>query len=238
MIKVAIADDELENIHHIEEVLKVYSEKRGVEFRTYAYENSSLLKQDIENGHGFDIFFLDIEMPEKTGLEVAYTIRKYFFESFIIFITNHSEYASDGYEISAYQYLLKDQVEEKLPHTLDNIIPDLERIKTRYYVVEQPKGVNLIQYSSIIKIRKRDQKYSIITTRDGETIVRSSLTCILHELDSDDFIFVHKGVIVNLSHVNGIAERIMTLSNGDEVEVIRNRIQDMKRAVSEYYRRK
>ena len=131
MIKVAIADDELENIHHIEDVLKVYSEKRGVEFRTYAYENSSLLKQDIENGHEFDIFFLDVEMPEKTGLEVAYTIRKYFFESFIIFITNHSEYASDGYEISAFRYLLKDQVEEKLPHTLDNIIPDLERIKTR-----------------------------------------------------------------------------------------------------------
>ena len=96
----------------------------------------------------------------------------------------------------------------------------------------------MIQYSSIIKIRKRDQKYSIITTRDGETIVRSSLTCILHELDSDDFIFVHKGVIVNLSYVNGIAERIMTLSNGDEVEVSRNRIQDVKRAVSEYYRRK
>lgn len=238
MIKVAIADDELENIHHIENVLKVYSEKRGVEFRIYAYDNSSLLKQHVENGQGFDIFFLDVEMPEKTGLEVAYSIRKYFFESFIIFITNHSEYASDGYEVSGYRYLLKDQVDAMLPQILDNIIPDLERMKSRYYVVEQPKGVNLIRYSSIIKIQKRDQKYSIITTRDGETIVRSSLTCILRELDSDDFIFVHKGVIVNLSHVNGIADRIMTLSNEDKIEVSRNRIQDVKRAVSEYYRRR
>ena len=238
MIKVAIADDELENIRHIENVLKEYSEERGVKFQISTYENSSFLQNDVKEGRGFDIFLLDVEMPECTGFDVARTIRQYYYESFIIFITSHDEYASDGYEVSAFRYILKDRIDEKLPMALDYIVPELERMMAHYYVIEQTMGSKLIRHSDIIKVEKKNQKYSIITTRAGEATVRSSLACILNELNSDDFIFIHKGVIINLGHVNGIEDRIMTLSNGNKVEVSRSRIQEVKRAVSEYYRRK
>lgn len=238
MIKIAIADDEAENIRHIENVLREYSEKRGVEIQIESYENSSFLKQDILEGKGADIYLLDVEMPEFTGFDIARTIRSTYYEAFIIFITNHNEYAADGYEVSAFRYIMKERINEKLPEAFDYIIPELERMKAHYYVIDRPQGNILICHTDIIKIEKESQKYSIIFSRAGEHRVRSSLTNILKVLDSDSFIFVNKGVIVNLSHVNGIDDRNMELTKDYNVEVSRSRIREVKQAVSEYYRRK
>ena len=132
MIKIAIADDEAENIRHIENVLREYSEKRGVEIQIESYENSSFLKQDILEGKGADIYLLDVEMPEFTGFDIARTIRSTYYEAFIIFITNHNEYAADGYEVSAFRYIMKERINEKLPEAFDYIIPELERMKAHY----------------------------------------------------------------------------------------------------------
>lgn len=238
MIKIAVADDEHQYIERIENVLREYSEKHSLEFLIETYSSSLFLNEDIKGGKGFDIFFMDVEMPDYSGFDVAKTIREKYFESFIIFITNHSEYATEGYEVSALRYILKDHIEERVPIVLDIIIPQLEDMKAKFYSFEQPEGRLYVRPSDIIMIRKEGEKNLTIVTRKGNLSVRSSLKSILKELSSDEFILVNKKNIVNLGHVNGINERIMLLSDGSEVTVSRDWIQNVKMAVSEYYRKK
>lgn len=239
MINIAIADDMPEYVQHIESILKDYARIHRYEFDIKSYPNGAFLIQDTRENKGYDLYLLDVEMPENGGFDIAKVVREMYYESFIIFITGHREYAVDGYQWAAFRYILKDEVETKLPIALDLLIPELERRKSRCYVIERQNELIVVRHSDIIKIEKDDSKYSLIYTRkDKPYRVRSSVSNILKELNSDAFIYVNKGVLVNISHVNGIENRVMELNNGYKAEISRSRICEVKRAVSEYYRGK
>lgn len=63
----------------------------------------------------FDIAFLDIDMGAYSGLELAHHIRSMNLDTILIFVTNYVQYSLEGYEVQAFRYLLKSELEEKLP---------------------------------------------------------------------------------------------------------------------------
>ena len=63
MIRIAIADDQEENIKHLESIVKTYARENNAKIQIYTYTNSTFLLADVTEGRGFDIYLLDIEMP-------------------------------------------------------------------------------------------------------------------------------------------------------------------------------
>ena len=68
----------------------------------------------------FDVIILDVEMKGLTGLEVAGKIRETDRSVIIAFLTSHQEFATDGYEVNAFRYLLKKEIPQKLEKCLAN----------------------------------------------------------------------------------------------------------------------
>ena len=68
-----------------------------------------------------DALFLDIDMPEISGLEAARMIRVIYPDLILVFITGWIEYAPAGYRVNAFRYLLKKNLSEELPVCLDEI---------------------------------------------------------------------------------------------------------------------
>ena len=63
----------------------------------------------------YDILFLDIDLGKESGIDLARKMRKMNPEAVLIFVTNFSEYAPEGYEVDAFRYLAKSELEKKLP---------------------------------------------------------------------------------------------------------------------------
>lgn len=96
-INIAICDDEQKSLDTIEEKLYKASEKLNIKIETYIYNDGNKVLDLIYNEkEDFDILFLDIDMPNISGLEVARKLREKKTDVILIFISAHEQYVFDS----------------------------------------------------------------------------------------------------------------------------------------------
>lgn len=106
--------------------------------RLQKFQHYSDLLDAIETHGRYDIYILDIIMPELNGIQLGMEIRKKDNDSIIIFLTSSAEYGVDSYSISAKDYILKPYTEEALFSALDKAVASMSIEKTRRYLMHVP----------------------------------------------------------------------------------------------------
>ncbi|WP_431158130.1 response regulator [Winogradskyella poriferorum] len=119
-IKVVILDDDPRALNRIKLLLEHFS---NVEIIA-EFENSEVA-QDYIVANEPDLVFMDVEMPAKSGIEVAEDINKNHLDTKIVFITGHEHYAIKAIKNSAFDYLLK-------PVSIDELKATIERYKAKW----------------------------------------------------------------------------------------------------------
>ncbi len=153
---IAIVDDNMAEAEQLKGYIdKYFSEHLPNCYEVCIYQNSNKLIWDIEDRKYFDIYFLDVEMPEQIGgLELAGRIKSYDMEPVIIYVTNYVKYAPQAFEVNAFRYIPKRMLREKITEALDCVLPKIEQMSQRTYVVEVAGGLEKILYKNIIFISK------------------------------------------------------------------------------------
>lgn len=190
-----------------------------------------------------DVLFMDISMPKTTGMQLAEAMHKLKNPPAIIFVTAHSEYALDAFNVDAVDYLMKPVESERLIQALNKVqnrmIPSaidthgaVERIP-----VEKAGRKVLVPIDSIRFIEAKDD-YSCIYTDVDRFLSTTSLAQLEDKLTEHGFFRVHRGYIVNLEYVEnveGVASGILQLGlNGipdKKISVSRRRVVALKRAL-------
>lgn len=134
MIKIAIVDDEEQTREQILQTLKEnIQEQHEVEIKLYVSGESFF--EEIQKGHAADILFTDIQMQQLDGVELGKLVRRLCPDMYIVFITSYEEYAAESYRIEAYQYILKQDLEFRLPGVAEQLIEKATKTKERilYY---------------------------------------------------------------------------------------------------------
>lgn len=115
-MKIAICDDDSQELLYVNRLIDEYSShcstKEKLEF--LSFKSSMELLISIEKGTHFDIFLLDIIVPEINGIELASKIRNNNHAAKIIFLTSSPDFAVDSYSVGAFNYLLKPIQKDKL----------------------------------------------------------------------------------------------------------------------------
>lgn len=164
-----------------------------------------------------EIVFLDIQMPEMTGLEV---LRQLSYTPAIVFTTAYDQYAVAAFELNAVDYLLKPFTRARfdaavarvlqapalsraiMDGTLDRAVQKapgrVERILVRDRGQIIPLSVSDIAYL------KTDSKYTVIAARGRSYLVRVGITEIELQLNSDRFMRIHRSALVNLDFIDSI----------------------------------
>ena len=157
-----------------------------------------------------DLLFLDINMPSMTGIQFHEAIEQ---EMMVIYTTAHSEYAVEGFNLKALDYLLK-------PFTYDRFEKAINKAKQQYTLVHQ-KEVLSAQYLfvradySLLKIAIADilyieglDDYLKIHLPSGKPIVaRMTMKAMLQKLPSKEFIRVHRSFIVPMRKIESIRNK-------------------------------
>ena len=234
MISIAIVDDELMYLEKEKRITEEYFQKKGQDCHVELFQDPVWMMGGLEEEH-FDIYVLDVEMPEKSGLDVARKIRQFYPDPVIISVTNYMDYAVDAYEVNTYRYIPKGVLADKLIAAYDTLLPKLLEREEKYYVIEKKGNIEKVSYDSIYYLKK-DGRYTVLVHKHGESRVRKSLNLLFQELNSPEFLYIEKGYIVNIRHVMSMKNHILHMRDGAMLPVGIPRVGEVKRKIAEYWR--
>ncbi len=234
MINIAICDDtEVERKLVYDEVVKFFSKGNEL-YCIRQFNQSKALWYEIEDGCSFDIMFLDIEMPELDGIDLTQKIKEVMPAALVIFITSYEKYVYESFKVQPYRFIPKRMIGSMLAQALEDSIEYIKKQTGKIYLAKNQKGIEKIPIKNIVYIWHYG-KYAYIEKSDNENIkVRKTLKEIYSELPEEDFEWLDRGCICNLSHIVKIKENYAILSNGEEQQISGERIKDVKDRLRRY----
>ena len=201
MIRCIIIDDE----PFARQLLAGYVEK--VPFLTLkgAYSNG-LEALDVINNKEIDLLFLDIQMPEISGIDFLKALKV---KPVVIFTTAHAEFALEGYELDVIDYLLKPFDFGRFLKAVEKVRafnkPEEPRVETKkeYFFVKESNKLIKLAFSDILYV-KGLKDYVTIYTNQGKHIVLQTMKTLQERLPATQFIRVHNSYIISLDHVEAM----------------------------------
>lgn len=234
-MRIAVVDDDEKIFETIRKVIQEFAEKNNavIEVDYYRSGESLLLRQTEEQL--YDIYLLDIEMKKMDGLSLAEVLRKNEKDAYIVFITDYTQYALRGYDVKAYQYILKSALNNKLPETLKLIYSDYIEKQEEYFVIQTNSRYEKVPYREIYYIYK-EKKNSVFVTKQEKTQIRMPLQKVYEKLPKDEFIYVDRSYIVNIRYIKKFYKQEIVLTNGDMLPVSRSHMSEVKAEIGRYWR--
>ena len=186
------------------------------------YSNGKAYLDDVEKGLEFDITFLDIEMPGFDGRQVAQHLRQLKRQTLIIFLTNHSDYAREGYQYSVHRYIIKNEMTEELPEALDSAIQIIQKKPTILSINTRQFGYQQIIADEILYFEHNNRKL-LIHTKDRvlELKERVEFHTFATQFNGLNFYPCFRGVMVNIYAVWGIKKDHIVLENEEILPISR-----------------
>ena len=153
-MNIALIDDEIAILEDVRKCVENEILPQD-EVNFFVYTRAKDFIQAIEQGDQFDILVSDIDMPEMGGLELGKRLHEEGGGPYLVFLTAYLEYAAESYIIEAYQYILKEDMEKRLPPILRQLIDRVKKEKQQFRMIGTPTSKVRVYYRDIIYIENR-----------------------------------------------------------------------------------
>lgn len=216
-VKIVILDDELEFSKILDKKIKEYCARKDLLYDCQIFSSGkTLLEDDLSS---IQVAFLDIDMPEFNGLDVAKVLHQRYPEMILIFVTFFIKYAPSGYKVNAFRYLLKTQLDEELSDCLDDLQEKLYDTN-RTIQIRQRDRILPLAIKSILYFEGTSQRRVQVFLLNGETIeCLGKLEDYDNFLSDQGFIRLQKSFLVNMHYIDKIASYSAQLRNNATIRV-------------------
>jgi DNA-binding LytR/AlgR family response regulator len=219
MIRSIIVDDEPLALDVLEALLSNMPNIELVARCENAFEANAVLQKEK-----IDLMFLDIQMPQLSGLEFLKSLSN---PPAVIFTTAFPQYAVDGFELDAVDYLLKpismerimkavNKVSEKLSHA--SPLSDEEIVSTdTFFFVKADKKLVKVNFDEILYIEGL-KDYVIIRTEGTRVITLQTMKSLEEKLPDVKFQRIHRSFIVNMDKIIALDGNVVELMEKGQVK--------------------
>ena len=199
-------------------LLESYVQKTSFLRLTGKYSNALTAMRHIGENK-VDLLFLDIQMPEINGMELARTLSRH---TRIIFTTAFSEYALEGYKVSALDYLMKPFSFDEFLAAARKALDWFEMIEAKpngektaenvgFFVRSEYKLVHIL-YDDVLYIEGLKDYVKIYTEHDPKPILSlMSLKSLEEELPAERFMRVHRSYIIHRNKIDSVNKNRITI---------------------------
>jgi DNA-binding LytR/AlgR family response regulator len=168
-----------------------------------------------------DFMFLDIQMPELTGVEVARHVGN---RAHVVFVTAYDQYAIQAFETGAVDYILKPATDDRLAVTLERLkaklaTPPVDLKAVLSQIAQQVGGrkdklqwikatvgqnLRLIPVAEVLFFQS-DEKYTRVALADGEALIKTPIRELIDGLDPEVFWQIHRSTLVNVNAIASVS---------------------------------
>ncbi len=239
MLRIAICDDEKKYLDQVAAMLDTYFKTQpGFQGQVELFLSGGALLSRTEESGGFDIYVLDILMPELSGIDTGRRLRELGTGGEIIYLTCSNDFAADSYDVKAFFYLLKPVTENKLFQVLDGAVEKLNRRRNSAIVVATSDGPRRILLENIRYVERVGRCIRYWCTDgplDSQTIRVPFRQMTAPLLTDRRFYLCGASFVLNFQHVTGVNGQTALLDNNETVTLPRTSASDFKKAWGDYW---
>lgn len=239
MLRIAVCDDNSQDIKTISALLHAYFQARPdlLGQVTVFAQGEALLTLPTEELN-FDLYLLDVLMPGINGIQLGHRLRERVKGVEIIYLSTSDDYAVDSYEVRAFFYLRKPVEEEKLFEVLDRAVEKLKQRQDSSIIVHTAQGPRRVMLEHIRYVERvgRIMRYHCTdSTVDSQTIRASFKEMAAPLLADHRFCLCGASFVLNFQHVTGVSNHTALLDDGNEVILPRAAAAAFKHAWGKYW---
>lgn len=225
MLRFAVCDDQSVELKLLEKLLRQYASERScLPIEIALYKSPADLLRQLRSGIQYDVFVLDMIMPEYSGVEVGHAIRNGGCDSAIIYITASPDFALDAISVHPEQYLLKPINPETLFRVLDDARKRMSSQKPEV-TIRTREGVVLLPCSEIVCVEHAGRIMRVYTSHDREVesvCLRVPFEKLMEPvLRRPEFLQTHKSYLVNLQHIRSMQNGTIRTDTGMIIPISR-----------------
>ncbi len=230
MLRIAIVEDEEKEARKLNALLEKFSQDKAVEFQVFQFLNPVFFLNNYSAD--YDLIFMDIQMPYMDGIEASQKLREIDSFTMLVFVTNMAFLAGKGYEVEAFDFLVKPIDYEYFVNKMTRIINALNRRQEKKIIIQSEGIKHCIPISSIIYIEVANHSL-IYHTEDGDFNSYGTMKKAQESLFEYDFELCNNCYLVNLSFVKNVRQFIVKVGN-EELKISRPKKKSFMEALNNY----
>ena len=230
MFKIAIVEDQEETRESLNRFVRQYAQEQGLQVEIRLITDGAEIAEHYTPG--FDIIFMDVEMPRLDGFGAAEAIRAVDADVVLVFVTNMAQYAIRLYYGEALDFVLKPGSYYQFSTKLARALQRVQRRKGGQIALQTAGGVQLLNTEDIYWLETRDRMLHYHTST-GVWSVRSSLQNAEKQLAPYHFAKCNQCYLVNLRYVRAVQNDMVQVGE-DRLEISRRQRAAFLAAVAAY----
>lgn len=185
-----------------------------------------------------NILFLDIDMPEINGFQLATILQEQYPDTLIIFVSAYDNFVYSCFDYSPFSFLRKSKIEAELPVIIQKVVEKciINQEALLFHAIEGEVSIRLKE----ILYFEGEKNYYIIHCTSGKSVrCRGTITTVAEMTIKYDFFRIHSAFVINLAHVESVlAPNAIRMKNGITLYISRSNLTAFKQAYMQYTRRR
>ncbi|MGN0005544.1 MAG: LytR/AlgR family response regulator transcription factor [Candidatus Gastranaerophilaceae bacterium] len=206
-MNIAICDDDREYIKNIENYVNLYFENKSIDFKCSKFENGENL---LSSNQDFDILFLDIELGDSNGIEIAKEMQARDKHTVILIVTSYHQYLDDAMDINVTRYIDKPVSQNRIFSALDKALSVINESVITFTTKDH--HIARLRCSDIVYVEAKF-KGVYIYTKNGDYRIKEPIKQLRSMLSGSCFAVPHNSYIVNLNYITDFKRDEITLAD-------------------------
>lgn len=228
MLNIAILEDNVTQLKYYDLLIQDYLKSEIVSIHTF--HNPETLLFETELLQSLDIIILDIHFEKDNGIRIAKELTDLYPQIEIIFISAYIEYAPQVYDVNHVYFVLKQQLEYRLPKALNSAIAHIRDNKNSYIHIHWKNSIFKVPLKDVLYIERDLRKCKFITVQHTYDMY-IKMEQVEQMITKHNFIRIHHSYIVNLDQVKEFHRNHFIMMNGASLSISRSYEKKVKEAI-------
>ena len=231
MLKIALCDDDSVFLEQVVQRIHTCLKDLNYSASIATYISSVALYASVADGERFDIYILDVEMPIHNGFEIAEKIREFQPNAVLLFLTSHSELASEGYKVEAFRYISKINLDRDFSDILSKSLQRVKKLSEEALTVQHYTNYTRILLQDILYVRKAYRCVQIVTLKQGIIKDNRGIKELANIIEDPRFVISDRAYLVNLSYARALEGSWLVMTNGERLPISRPMMPKVKDSI-------